>query len=183
MLPWAYIYQDGHPNFLWAWMLSGSVFRYLEGKMPPSGFAGMPSLAGIPSKLALNTDDPSARYLTGAWERPETNARWALAGGNSRMGTSARFILRAPDSALERARLKIVAWTPYERALSLTDHNGQELCRLAMTPDRYEYECEVKPDRIGLFLGKFTTPQRAVQRAPSELSPQRLAAITSVSIE
>jgi hypothetical protein len=183
VLSWTYIYQDGHPNFLWAWILSGSVFRYLEGKTPKAGFADMPSLAGIPSKLALNTDDPSARYLTGAWERPETEARWALEGGDPRMGTSARFILRVPDPASERARLKIVAWAPHEQELSLWDHNGQELCRLGMTPDQSEYECEVKPERIGLFLGKFTTPQRAVRRAPREQSPQRLAAIKSVSIE
>jgi len=24
-LPWTYIYNDGHPNFLWAWILSSAI--------------------------------------------------------------------------------------------------------------------------------------------------------------
>ena len=52
-------------------------------------------------------------------------------------------------------------------------------------PERYDYECEVTPDRTGLLLGKLTSPRRAVRTAgaPREQDSQRLAAITSISAE
>lgn len=185
VLPWTAIYQDGHPNFLWSWMLSGSVFSYVEKKDTQPDFAGMPSLAGMPSKLLLNTDDPSAKYLTGTWGPPESKARWALEGGRSRTGATPRFMVRASDAGSGRGRVKIVAWAPHDQPLSVFDHQGRELCRWTITSERYDYECEVTPDRTGLFLGKLTSPQRAVRTVgvPQEQDPQRLAAITSISIE
>jgi hypothetical protein len=185
VLPWTAIYQDGHPNFLWSWMLSGSVFSYVEKKEPQPGFADMPSLAGIPSKLILNTDDPSAKYLTGTWGRPEEKSRWALEGGQSRTGATPRFMVRAPDPTSGKALVKIAAWAPHDQPLSVFDQHGRELCRWTITPGRYDYECEVMPDRTGLLLGKLTSPHRAVRTAgaPQEQDPQRLAAITSISME
>jgi hypothetical protein len=82
-LPWTYIYNDGHPNFLWAWILSGSIFRHIEGKPSTDAFADMPSYGSIPSVLTLNKDDLSAKYITGTWGPPEEKARWALEGGDS----------------------------------------------------------------------------------------------------
>ena len=184
-LPWTYIYNDGHPNFLWAWILSSAIFRHVEGKPSTDAFADMPSYGSIPSVLPLNRDDLSAKYIIGTWGPPEAKARWALEGGNSRTGTTPRFILRIPASSKKEARVKIFAWMQFEQELVLSDHNGRRLCRWIMVPDVYDYECMIETDRNGMLLGELTVSQRSVQNTevPRQKSYLRLAAIFSIAAE
>jgi len=184
-LPWTYIYNDGHPNFLWAWILSSAIFRHVEGKPSTDVFADMPSYGSIPSELTLNRDDLSAKYISGTWGPPEAKARWALEGGNSRTGTTPHFILRVPNAPKKEARVKVVAWMQFEQELVLSDYNGRRLCRWNMVPDVYDYECMIETDRNGLLLGELMVSQRSVPDTdvPRQESYVRLAAIFSIAVE
>ncbi len=184
LLPWTYIYNDTHPNFLWAWVLAGAIFRHLEGKPSQPGFMQMPTYGAIPSELRLNNDRVSAKYITGTWGPPEEHARWALEGGDSVTGTTPHFILRVPDSSRRQVRVKISAWMQYEQELALSDHNGRQICSWKMVPDVYDYECTVEADQTGLLLGELTVPRRSVPDidVPRQQSYRRLAAVFSVSV-
>jgi hypothetical protein len=74
---WAPTLQDGHPNFIWAWIMANGLYADLEGQPYRLDFAEMPQLREIPAELDLADVPASVRFLGLDWQPGQGGSRLA----------------------------------------------------------------------------------------------------------
>lgn len=122
---------DGHPNLIWAWILSGALYADFEGRPGPLDFASMPQAAGWPTEVRLDDDAGCARVITRGWRAKEAGGRRFDGAGSFLLGNS------VPGSA----RLEIAATGSPEARLRVEVLGKLEVCDLVFGPTSRTEAC------------------------------------------
>jgi len=130
---WRSTLHDGHPNFVWAWILASGLYASLQDISYRLDFAEMPQMRDVPTELDLGNEAASVRFLGLGWDR---------AGGTERRLTGrASVFLRRP--AAGPADLEVVGWAPQPTPIRVVGPEERELCRLTFTLPASTYHCPI----------------------------------------
>jgi hypothetical protein len=163
---WGGTLLDGHPNFLWAWILANGLYAHLEGKPYRLDFSQMPHTRDIPTDIDLGHEAASVRFLSMDWQ--------PAAGGERRMTGPASIFLRRP--APGASQLEIIGWAPQPTRIIALGVEDRELCRFELTLPVAAYNCPIAADAAGPIVFVHLLPE-------SPLDPGRLPVIRRVSVK
>jgi hypothetical protein len=162
---WGPTLRDGHPNFVWAWIMANGLYAYLEGRPYQLDFGQMPHTRDIPTELDLGNEAACARFIGMGWE--------LAGGGERRLSGPASFFLRNP--APGASTLEIVGWASRPTRLIAVGPRDREICRFTLTTPVAAYTCPIDP--------KATEPIVFVHLLPeANLEPEALPVLRRVSL-
>jgi hypothetical protein len=133
---------DGHPNLIWAWILSGALYADFEGRSVPLDFASMPQAAGWPTEVQLDDDDGCSRVITRGWRAKEAGGRRFDGAGSFLLG----------NRVAGPARLQIAATGPPEARLRVEVLGQHQVCDLVFGPTSSTQTCALDTGRSGPLL-------------------------------
>ncbi len=141
--PWTATWRDGHPNFLWAWLLAERLATAIDGEQADADWLRLPQLPQLLADLDL-TDTPAvARQLSESWGD-------VTAGGRVLDGR-AGLILRAPAPGPTLLRLTGHAASP--TVVNVGPPDLPSACRLEFGPQLTTRECAMPaPARAGIVF-------------------------------
>lgn len=160
---WRSTLHDGHPNFVWAWILANGLYAHLQGVPYRLDFAQMPQMRDMPTELDLGNEAASVRFLGMGWER---------AGGTERrLAGPASVFLRRP--AAGPSDLEIIGWAPQPTTLLAVGPEDREQCRFTLTLPVAAYHCPIAAGPPLVFV--HFTPESALDQA-------RLPAVRTIAL-
>ena len=163
---WGPTLLDGHPNFLWAWILANGLYAHLENREYRLDFGQMPHVRDIPTDIDLGNEPASVRFLGMGWQ--------PAMGAERRMTGPASIFLKRPEGG--RPELEIMGWAPQPTRIIAVGPEDRELCRFTLTLPVAAFGCPVDAAAVGPLLLVHFVPE-------SPLDSSRLPVIRRISVK
>lgn len=123
--PWIGTWRDGHPNFVWGWVLAARLFADLAGRSFDARLVGLPQVEALGISADLRDGPALARSLSLEWGE--------TAGDGRRLEGPGAVMLRHPDPGRGVA-VRITARADQDATLAVSIPAGRAACRMALGP-------------------------------------------------